>query len=395
MNKNLAVLLVEEHLFQRRSIELLLRSIKINIVVASDGEEALLEMKNKKFDAIICDLAMPNMNGLSLIKNLAENHYKGGIVIASSHTQSIIKAVRITIEKFNLNLLGTIEKPIRKEVILPMLNSLRVSKVPPKSFIDIVKITDEQVLAGISKQEFIVYFQPIVGIETGQWLGVEALIRWEHPQYGLLSPSDFKSYLHAEAYSGVFCNYVLEYAVKELQDHIPEHSEIYLSINLSGIDFKECVITSLIKKINQYSEYRKVVIEFSDTINYEDQQPVLESMSTLSLSNIEITLDRFGTGCLSFHFLNSFPATALKLEGSFVRGLSENSSCSTIVDITAILAKRLDLKLFAEGVETLQQWNRLAVLGYVACQGYFISAPLHVSKLKTWANKWKVRYAKL
>jgi EAL domain-containing protein (putative c-di-GMP-specific phosphodiesterase class I) len=238
----------------------------------------------------------------------------------------------------------------------------------------------------IEREEFRILYQPVVSLRTGRIAGVEALVRWHHPQRGLVSPDEFLSVAEETGLVVAMGNWVLRKACHELaawQREIPGTSDISVSVNLSARQFVHPDLVARVKDALASSglSSRGLRLEFTESVLIEREEPVIETFAQLHALGIRLDLDDFGTGHSSLGYLHRFDLDGLKIDRSFVSNIGENGERSEIVRTIVALANNLGMVVIAEGVETPAQ---LAVLQAVECdyvQGYLFGAALTADEI--------------
>jgi diguanylate cyclase (GGDEF)-like protein len=233
----------------------------------------------------------------------------------------------------------------------------------------------------IERNEFRLLYQPVVWVGSGRIGGVEALVRWEHPQRGLVSPDTFLAVAEETGLVVAMGNWVLREACHQLaawQREHPAAADISVSVNLSARQF---VHPDLIARVTEALESsglapRCLRLEFTESVLIEQEEPVIETIAKLHALGVHLDLDDFGTGYSSLGYLHRFDLDGLKIDRSFVSNMGENGEHSEIVRTIVALANNLGMTVIAEGVETEAQ---LAVLQAVECdlvQGYLFGGAL-------------------
>ncbi|WP_339471613.1 bifunctional diguanylate cyclase/phosphodiesterase [Pseudomonas sp. EL_65y_Pfl1_R83] len=229
----------------------------------------------------------------------------------------------------------------------------------------------------IKHAELRLHFQPRYRIADGQMVGAEALVRWQHPLRGLITPDTFIPIAEESGLILALSDWVLETACK-CAAQWPEH--LFVSVNLSPMEFRR---GNLVKRVRQALktsgiEPARVELEITESVMLEDATGALEVMRTLKQLGIRIAMDDFGTGYSSLSYLRTFPFDGLKIDRSFLTRLEESDDDKAIIQAIVGLGRALALTVTAEGVETAEH---LALLKAVACeegQGYFLSHPLDI-----------------
>jgi len=233
----------------------------------------------------------------------------------------------------------------------------------------------------IERQEFELHYQPIVSLESGRVTGFEALIRWRHPERGMVSPAEFIPIAEETGWIVPIGAWVLETACEQLarwQDELRPDPPLTMSVNLSGKQFSQPdlieFIAGQLRKCNIAPENLK--LEITESAIMEQGQEVIERLHALRALGVKLALDDFGTGYSSLSYLHRFPLNTLKIDRSFVMRMQEGGENREIVRIIVALGQTLGLDVIAEGIEETAQLGDLRELGCQGGQGYFFSRPL-------------------
>ncbi len=236
----------------------------------------------------------------------------------------------------------------------------------------------------IDRQEFRVYYQPIVCLKSRQVIGFEALVRWQHPEQGLVSPAEFIPIAEDAGLIGAIDFWVLQEACSQLrtwQDQFPIAKPLTMNVNLSGRQFTKPDLTSQIEKVLKKTNLNNVnlKIEVTESILIEKTSLATKILTELQERNIQICIDDFGTGYSSLSYLHRFPIHTLKIDQSFISRIDHNPEDGEIVKAIITLGINLGLNVVAEGVETIEQLNFLEINHCHAGQGYYMFKPLEAS----------------
>jgi len=229
--------------------------------------------------------------------------------------------------------------------------------------------------------EFIVYYQPLISLETGQILGFEALVRWQHPRDGIVSPGKFIPVAEETGLIVPIGEAVLRRACQQVcrwRTQFPEYSELLLSVNLSGKQFDHPDLITHIQEIIEDTQMpsRCLKLEITESIVMEDIQTSLEMLKQLKALEVKISIDDFGTGYSSLSYLTQFPIDTLKIDRSFVNQMDNSDHDKAIVRTIIDLSHSLNKDVIAEGIETEKQHLELRELGVEYGQGYLYAKPL-------------------
>jgi diguanylate cyclase (GGDEF)-like protein len=233
----------------------------------------------------------------------------------------------------------------------------------------------------IERQEFVLHYQPIVSLETSMVMGFEALVRWQHPDRGLIYPSNFIEIAEDIGLIVPIGEWVLQEACFQLrrwQDKIPHAASLYMSVNLSGRQIQQFDFINKLKTILATTGLngKNLSLELTETMLMDNSMRTIQLLSQIKEQGVQLSIDDFGTGYSSLSYLHRFPVNALKVDRSFVTLIDSQEENCEIVKTIITLAHSLGMKAIAEGVETPNQSMDLRELGCEAAQGYFFAKPL-------------------
>ena len=233
----------------------------------------------------------------------------------------------------------------------------------------------------IQENQFELHYQPLVDVETETIVGCEALIRWKHPTKGNIPPSDFIPVAEETGLIGPIGDWVLREACAEAATW---PNDIKVAVNLSPVQFRnKKLLPSILNAIVQSGlPAFRLEIEITESVLFADSETNLEILEHLRAAGIGISMDDFGTGYSSLNYLRSFPFDKIKIDRSFVSDLLHSADCVAIVKAVALLGSNLSITTLAEGVETVEQFERLKSEGYQQIQGYLFSRPLPAIQIR-------------
>ena len=229
----------------------------------------------------------------------------------------------------------------------------------------------------LERKELILHFQPQIALVSGAVTGAEALVRWQHPERGLLQPGEFVPFVERTGASTALSDYVLAEAASQLRSWLHGGLDLGVAVNLTMFDLLD---TSLPEKISALLadtglEPHRLELEITERVIMGDPQRVREVVERLKSIGVRLAIDDFGTGYSSLSYLKTLPVDVIKIDRSFVMGMGANESDAAIVRSTIDLAHNLGLAVVAEGVEDEVTLEELARCGCDFAQGYFIGRP--------------------
>jgi predicted signal transduction protein with EAL and GGDEF domain len=232
----------------------------------------------------------------------------------------------------------------------------------------------------VARAEFELYYQTVIDIRTQEVCGTEALVRWHHPQRGLVSPDQFISLAEETGLIIPLGEWILR---KACADAAPWPAHIKVAVNLSAVQFGKGdlldIVTRALADANLAPE--RLELEVTESILLRNNGDNLAILNELKSLGVSVVLDDFGTGYSSLSYLQMFPFDKLKIDKSFVAELSNRAECAAIVCAVIGLGRSLGIGTTAEGVETREQFDLLRAAGCREAQGYLLSRPVPVSEL--------------
>ena len=235
----------------------------------------------------------------------------------------------------------------------------------------------------IERDEFELYYQPIIALETAMLVGFEALVRWNHPERGLVPPNEFIPISESTGLIIPMTMQILHAACEQTvkwQRQDPA-SPLSIAINLSGKHFAHPALVEQINTVIAETgiDPANLKLELTESAVMENAETAVLMLKQIKETGVQVSIDDFGTGYSSLSYLHQFPIDQLKVDRSFVGAMEENTRNGEIVRTVITLAKALRLKVVAEGIESINQYHQLRVLGCEYGQGYLFSKPLTVA----------------
>ena len=255
----------------------------------------------------------------------------------------------------------------------------------------------EQIQHALTHEEFVLYYQPKVNMRTRQVTGAEALIRWQHPTRGLLSPATFLPIIEDHPISVALGEWVINTALKQLTDWCAAGLEIPVSANIGARQLQQGnFVTRLAMMLASHPKMpaHGLELEVLETSALEDMVKVSSVMHACREMDVRFALDDFGTGYSSLTYLKRLPAAVIKIDQSFVRDMLEDPDDLAIVKGVIGLAAAFKREVIAEGVETTAHGERLLALGCELAQGFGIARPMPASDLPAWVATWPLAGAR-
>jgi diguanylate cyclase (GGDEF)-like protein len=233
----------------------------------------------------------------------------------------------------------------------------------------------------LTRQEFILHYQPIVSLNTQEIIGFEALVRWNHPELGLLSPKKFIPVAETTGLIVPLGWWVLQGACHQMQqwrEMLPNTSNLFVSVNMSSKQFAQKYVVEKIQNILDETKLpaHNLKLELTETILIAHSESIITQLEAIHEMGIKLSIDDFGTGYSSLSYLHRFPFDALKIDRSFIEDADSDFEKLEILQSVIKLAWNLGLEVIAEGIETQKNYSQLKALNCELGQGYLFSRPV-------------------
>jgi len=249
----------------------------------------------------------------------------------------------------------------------------------------------EQIRRGLAGREFVLYFQPKVNMRTGKVIGAEALIRWQHPERGLVAPASFLPIIEDHALAIDIGEWVIEAALNQIETWKKQGLEIQVSVNVGAMQLQQSdFVDRLCALLAAHPQVKpdQLEIEVIETSALRDLLQTSQVLNACHNIGVSVALDDFGTGYSSLTYLKRLPANVLKIDQSFVRDMLDDPENLTILEGVLGLASAFRLNVIAEGVETPDHGLVLLQLGCEVAQGYGIAHPMPAEEFPRWIAEW-------
>ncbi len=247
-----------------------------------------------------------------------------------------------------------------------------------------------QLRRAVGRGELVVHYQPKAEAPTGRIAGLEALVRWSHPERGLLGPDQFIPLAEQTGLIRPIARFVLDTALAQLAAWRVEHPDLTMAVNVSARNLLDPQLPDDVAvALDRHGlEPQALVLELTEGTIMADPNRALAVLDRLSEMGVRLAIDDFGVGYSSLGYLKRLPVDEIKIDKSFVLGMTHDEGDAVIVRSTIDLGRNLGLGVVAEGVENDEAWAQLALLGCDRVQGYGLSRPLPAETLTRWLAEW-------
>jgi EAL domain-containing protein (putative c-di-GMP-specific phosphodiesterase class I) len=372
----------------------MLRSLgvhRVSTAVSAEAALALLARQHPPIDLILCDLAMPGMDGVEFLSRLDADGFSGSVILVSGEGARMIQSVRKLLEGSRLRVLGALEKPARRKALEALLKVWETPPPPPAP--PHAAYDRGELQAAVQAGQWLLHYQPKVEVQSGRLAGVEALLRWNHPRDGELPPERFIALAEACGLIDTMTDWVFGAALGQVARWQAGGLRVPMSINVSmsslaSPDFAQ----RLCERVHRSGlAENDITLEVSERRLMSPERGPLENLIRLRLRRFGLAIDDFGTGHSSLAQLRDVPFTELKIDQGFVHGARSNPVIRPILDCGVGLARRLGMVSVAEGVQTEEDWQLVREVGCEQAQGWFIGAPMPGEQLVAWQANWQSR----
>jgi EAL domain-containing protein (putative c-di-GMP-specific phosphodiesterase class I)/ActR/RegA family two-component response regulator len=361
------------------------------------GPEALERLKSgSAAQLLILDLHLPDMDGIRFMRELLQIRSDLELVLVSGENRRLLETTVNLGRSMGLNVLGALPRPLE----LASLKSLLNRKIKSGAGNDdsqtlnrpLAKTDLQEGLAGDwANNRPVLLYQPIVSLLTGNIVCVEVLTRWWNRERGLLTPEKFLPLAEKFGLLDELSRLIYQQTLKQVADWLSHDQKISAAINVSINSFNDPDFANFL--IDAAAEHKidcaRLVFEMAETQTSSVQPRCLESLLTLRLKGFRLSIDDFGTGSSSLTHLKNIPFTELKIDREFVTGASDNAASRSILEASVNLAKRLNIAIVAEGVESRQDWDLVEALQCDYVQGYYCGKPMDNKAFLAHLESWQ------
>lgn len=388
----LSVMVVEDHGFQRRMALRLLSELGVGrLSEAADGLGALQALDAARPpDVLLVDLDMPGMDGIEFISHVARGQLARAVVVASALDAALLHTVQTMARAYGLRVLGSVEKPLTRDKLAAVLATFDDER-HAHDVDEEIEISVPAIREAIARGEIGPWFQPQVELSNGKPVAMEALARWRRPDGCIVRPKHFIALIEREGLAGELTDHMLVQACRWKHYWDQRGLRLKLAINVSpralGDDTAADRYQDMVRR--QGVAPHEVVLEITESSVMADPARGLGILARLRLKGFGLSIDDFGTGYSSLSQLSQIPFTELKIDRGFVSGVQSQPRKRAVIEASLELARKLDLNVVAEGVETVEQWQMLAELGCGMAQGNLIAPPVAGKELVDAIGSWR------
>jgi len=388
--KNLSVTVLDDDDFILDVAQTMIESLGVgDITTYVSAKQALTELNiSDSQQILLCDLNMPEMDGVEVIRYLGQCHFAGAIIVLSGEDTRTLQTVVNMGRAYHLRLLGSLTKPLDLQE-LQRLFHLCLTSIS-KSRYGLMELTASEIESGMA-EALLPYFQPQVDVRSRKVVGVEALARWQLPNGEVLGPAAFIAQAEASGLIQPLTDLMLTKSLQQWQVWNEAGIDVSISVNISMhslncIDFPDQL---MIEMQALGVPLDRLILEITESQLAQDMRVAADVLTRLCLKRIRLSVDDFGTAYSNMEKLLMVPFSELKIDRAFVHDSVKNASAYAILKSSIDLGHKLGMTLVAEGVENQDDWDCVSELGCDLVQGYFVARPMPGNQLPIWLQNWR------
>lgn len=387
-----------------QTVALVVGSVGLEPVITPTASAFFEEIDRRMPEFIALDMVMPDMDGVEVMRRLAERECSAQIIVISGLGGRVLGAAERSALEHGLNIIGAVPKPfssleLRKLIIGARPNAPAASAPFPTSE---PMVSERQLMLALESDQFRLAYQPKVHCGHGQLAGFEALLRWHHPEHGVIMPDRFIPRAERLGLMDLITREVLQQGLAWFSNHFKACRPCYgvgegeaadasrptLSFNLSAKNLHDIDFADTLQDLCRHHaiDCDQVILELTETSAMDDPVTSLDLMTRLRMKGFQLSLDDFGTGYSSMAQLVRLPFSEIKVDKTFVMSANRSRESRTAIHSIVELGHNLDMRATAEGVEELATLEFLREVGCDLAQGYYIARPMYGDDALAWCR---------
>ncbi len=340
---------------------------------------------------LVLDLHMPEMDGIEVMRRLTRMDDPPTLILISGHDAGVLHAAEKLGKAHNLEILASLGKPVsihRFQQLLQRHNPSTRGRGQNDPQTTDHELTPAELHQAIRNDHLTLHYQPQIEIATEKITGVEALVRWQHLERGLIFPDQFIPLAERNGLMEALTHWVIDGAVQQEQQWRKNGLAVSVAANISAENITSLTLPEQLGDLlsNNTLDPARLTLEVTESALMGELVTSLDILTRLRLKGIGLSIDDFGTGYSSLSQLHRVPFTELKIDRTFVSSMSDDTEARAIVKTCILLGHELNMRVVAEGVETEDHLKLLKALGCDLAQGYYFSKPLPGNELLAWVE---------
>ena len=397
----LSFLVIEDDSFQRWTLERLLTNAgAARTVCTHNGRAALDVLEREWFDILVCDLDMPEVDGIELISRIASGSRVPAVIVCTGQEEALVCAVSDIAQAYSVPLVGSIVKPVTPAKLIRAIGGYAGVAEPRAALqqtAEPLELSHTILERALANGEIQAWFQPKIDMSSGLVSGGEALARWTLPDGTTLLPAQFLPAVEREGLSAALTGCIATQAIAACAAWRRHGVAASVSINVDAASLvDETLVDRLTTKVVEQGLYTAdVTLELMESAAAAASPRGLQSLARLRMRGFGLAMDDFGTGYSSMLQLVSVPFTEIKIDRAFVKDAIERSACHAVINSCAEIAATLGMHSVAEGVETDAQWALVKKLGCNSAQGWRFGRAMPWAQFMSFARRLRATPMKI
>ena len=390
---NRRMLVLDDDAAVGQTIQWIAESLGFQAEFVTRAEEFFKKLAEMHPEIVTIDLIMPGLDGVEIMRRMSELKSKAKIVISSGMGGRVLDAAQRSASEHGLSIAGVISKPISKDALRALIGEGSEREQPESAEEQSApavesEITSQDLRNALDRHEFVLAYQPKIECKSGATAGLEALVRWNHPDRGIVMPDRFIPIVEKVGLIDALTAQVFDQSLAWFSQSFP-NSKMQLSLNLSAKSLVDIQMADTLSGICDHYHVisERVVLEVTETSAMVDPILSLDLMTRFRVKGFQLSLDDFGTGFSSMVQLVRLPFSEIKVDKSFVVLTHQSRESRTVIKSIIDLGHSLGLSVTAEGVEDLETFNYLNRLGCDLAQGYLIARPMPGDAARVWVEQ--------
>ena len=395
--KTLRVMVLDDDPFMIKLLRRMLADQGFTQIEACDSGRAALASvarADSRPDLVLCDLNMPEMDGIEFVRELVALEYTGSLILVSGVDERVLQTAERLVLAHRITMLGHLTKPFSPAQLAALVERWMPPRAPEQRPARKSYAADE-VRAAIEAGQLVNHYQPKISVASGEVVGMETLVRWAHPQDGLVMPDQFVGTAEEHGLIDSLTHQVLAAALAQARSWRDSGLALRVAVNVSMDNLSSLAFPELVVGLATQAGIAPsgVTLEVTESRVMTDHRGPLEVLTRLRLKGFHLSIDDFGTGHSSMIQLRDMPFEQLKIDRGFVHRACSDRTLRAMYDTSLGLARQLGMEVVAEGVEDRSDWDLLRATQCDLAQGYFVAKPMAAERLPGWIAAWRRRVA--